>query len=67
MEIKGNFLELLRDYVADREQITNINGILSSVGKVSHGVPQGSTLGPTLFSAYMNDLKQFIKNMYIKM
>lgn len=65
--IRNNFLGLLSDYLQNREQIVTLNGILSDVGYVNHGVPQGSTLGPTLFSIYMNDLPRNINGMYTKM
>ena len=43
-------------YLKDRQQVTKLGGKLSNKNTVTHGVPQGSILGPLLFSLYVNDL-----------
>jgi len=54
--ILGNLLAWLRDYLSEQEQYTVINGITSENTKVAHGIPQGSVLGPTLFTLYTSNL-----------
>jgi hypothetical protein len=44
------------NYFSDRFQCVKSEGLLSSPLAVSMGVPQGSILGPTLFSVYINDV-----------
>jgi len=39
-----------------RHQCVKINGTLSSWEWVSSGIPQGSVLGPLLFTLYVNEL-----------
>ena len=45
-----------RHCLLSRAQSTIVNNSLSSIKHVKYGVPQGSTLGPTLFIIFVNNL-----------
>ena len=49
---------LLKNYLADRKQCTEINNVRSNTLSITTGVPQGSILGSLLFILYINDFPQ---------
>ena len=54
-------LKWFKSYLCHREQFTIIDGKSSSKRSVTSGVPQGSVLGPLLFSIYVNDIPSRVK------
>ena len=60
--IRGIALEWFSNYLSNRQQYVCMDGMKSSLKEVPCGVPQGSLLGPLLFSIYIND---FVKSSNI--
>ena len=56
MGVQNNELAWFTSYLNDRKQATAYRGTLSSKEEINIGVPQGSILGPLLFSIFVNDL-----------
>ncbi len=50
------------NYLSDRYQCINIEGLTSSTRNVKIGVPQGSVLGPLIFIWYINNIGNNIEN-----
>ena len=64
--IRGNSLDLIENYLSNREQIVNLNSAYSSEEIITCGVPQESILGPLLFSIYIR-MPQTLKLAYTQM
>jgi len=50
--IRGQALELFRSYLCNGKQYTKILNYKSQLAEISHGVPQGSSLGHYFFALY---------------
>lgn len=60
-------MKLMESYLTDRSQTVHFNGSLSDIKYVDCGVPQGSCLGPLLFSIFVNDLPLVLDRTKIAM
>lgn len=60
--VQGSELDWFRNYLDERRQVTVVDGVCSDAMVIDYGVVQGSTLGPILFSIFINGVTKLELN-----
>lgn len=60
-------VDLVRSYLSNRTQMVKVPAGVSGLRSITQGVPQGSILGPVLFSIYISDFPKVLEHCSIHM
>ena len=64
--VQDTALQWLRSYLTSRHHQVSIKGVHSDRKQLQYGVPQGSVLGPILFTIYMSPLGDIVRKHNIE-
>ena len=60
MGVRKSFWLCCQSFLINRTQQVKLPGVLSRIGTVPAGVPQGGVILPTLFNVYISDIQDYI-------
>ena len=64
--VTGNAFKWVASYLSDRTQTVVANGISSAPAALRQGVPQGSVVGPILFTIYVSPLSDIARQFNVQ-